>query len=190
MLDSNILSQVSGIFAALDADFTLAASVSQSREEAAEITEFLRDFASTSPRLSVTFSEATGDTLEFSILKNGEPTGVKFRGIPNGHEFTSLLLAILNADGKGKNLPDEAITRRIKALAGEVKLQTFVSLSCTNCPDIVQALNIMAILNPAVTHEMIDGALFQQEADAMKIQAVPTVYVNGKMLHVGRGTLG
>ena len=190
MLDSNILSQVSGIFAALDADFTLAASVSQSREEAAEITEFLRDFASTSPRLSVTFSEATGDTLEFSILKNGEPTGVKFRGIPNGHEFTSLLLAILNADGKGKNLPDEAITRRIKALAGEVKLQTFVSLSCTNCPDIVQALNIMAILNPAVTHEMIDGALFQQEADAMKIQAVPTVYANGKMLHVGRGTLG
>ena len=190
MLDSNILSQVSGIFAALDADFTLAASVSQSREEAAEITEFLRDFASTSPRLSVTFSEATGDTLEFSILKNGEPTGVKFRGIPNGHEFTSLLLAILNADGKGKNLPDEAITRRIKALAGEVKLQTFVSLSCTNCPDIVQALNIMAILNPVVTHEMIDGALFQQEADAMKIQAVPTVYANGKMLHVGRGTLG
>ena len=102
MLDSNILSQVSGIFAALDADFTLAASVSQSREEAAEITEFLRDFASTSPRLSVTFNEATGDTLEFSILKNGEVTGVKFRGIPNGHEFTSLLLAILNADGKGK----------------------------------------------------------------------------------------
>ena len=90
MLDSNILSQVSGIFAALDADFTLAASVSQSREEAAEITEFLRDFASTSPRLSVTFSEATGDTLEFSILKNGEATGVKFRGIPNGHEVTSL----------------------------------------------------------------------------------------------------
>ena len=190
MLDSNILSQVRDIFANLDSNYTLSASVSQSREEAAQLSEFLNDFASTSKKLAVDFNQASGDALEFSILKDNVPTGIKFRGIPNGHEFTSLLLAILNADGKGKNLPDEAITRRIKALAGEVKLQTFVSLSCTNCPDIVQALNIMAILNPAVTHEMIDGALFQQEADAMKIQAVPTVYANGKMLHVGRGTLG
>ena len=190
MLDSNILSQVRDIFANLDSNYILSASVSPSREEATQITEFLNDFASTSQKLAVDFNQASDDTLEFSILKDNVPTGIKFRGIPNGHEFTSLLLAILNADGKGKNLPDEAITRRIKALAGEVKLQTFVSLSCTNCPDIVQALNIMAILNPAVTHEMIDGALFQQEADAMKIQAVPTVYANGKMLHVGRGTLG
>lgn len=190
MLDSNILNQVSEIFANLDADFTLVATVSKNREESAEITDFLRDFASTSPRLTVTFIEVADNTLEFSILKNGEPTGIKFRGIPNGHEFTSLLLAILNADGKGKNLPDETITRRIKALAGEIKLQTFVSLSCTNCPDIVQSLNIMAILNSNISHEMIDGALFQEEADAMKIQAVPTVYANGKILHVGRGTLG
>ena len=190
MLDSNILSQVRDIFANLDSNYILSASVSPSREEAAQITEFLNDFASTSQKLAVDFNQASDDTLEFSILKDNVPTGIKFRGIPNGHEFTSLLLVILNADGKGKNLPDEAITRRIKALAGEVKLQTYVSLSCTNCPDIVQALNIMAIINPSLSHEMIDGALFQQEADAMKIQAVPTVYANGKMLHVGRGTLG
>lgn len=190
MLDVNILDQVRGIFSGLDAKYTLSASVAQSRGEAREFTEFLNDFASTSPNLSAVFTEADGNALEFSILKNEEPTGVKFRGIPNGHEFTSLLLAILNADGKGKNLPDEMITRRIKSLSGSVKLQTYVSLTCTNCPDIVQALNIMAILNPDITHEMIDGALFQEEADAMKIQAVPTVYANGKMLHVGRGTLG
>ena len=190
MLDSNILNQVTGIFANLDANYLLSASISSHREEAAEITEFLNDFASTSTKLSVNFHEANDNSLEFSILKNGEPTGIKFRGIPNGHEFTSLLLAILNADSKGKNLPDEIITRRIKAITHKVKLQTYVSLSCTNCPDIVQALNIMAILNPLISHEMIDGALFQDEAENMKIQAVPTVYANGKMIHVGRGTLG
>ncbi len=190
MLDSNILNQVRGIFANLDSNYTLSASVSQNREEASEITAFINDFVTTSPKLSAAFNDASGNTLEFSILKEGVPTGIKFRGIPNGHEFTSLLLAILNADGKGKNLPDEMIARRIKALDGEVKLQTYVSLTCTNCPDIVQALNIMAIINPRISHEMIDGALFQDEADAMKIQAVPTVYANGKMLHVGRGSLG
>ena len=116
-------------------------------------------------------------------------TGIKFRGIPGGHEFTSLLLAVLNADGKG-NLPDEAIRRRIRALQGDISLQTYVSLTCTNCPDVVQALNIIALLNPHVTHEMVDGALNQEEVDALKIQAVPSVYANGKLLHVGRGSLG
>lgn len=101
-----------------------------------------------------------------------------------------MLLAVLNADGKGKNLPDEAISRRIQALKGPISLQTYVSLTCTNCPDVVQALNIMALLNGQVTHEMIDGALFQEEVDALKIQGVPSVYANGKLLHVGRGTLG
>ena len=190
MLDSNILEQVRGIFASLDNKYTLESLISPTRVEAAEMREFLNDFAGTSEHLSCHHLNGEGDALEFSLLKDEEPTGIKFRGIPNGHEFTSLLLALLNADGKGKNLPDEMIVRRIKALRGEVKLQTYVSLTCTNCPDIVQALIIMAILNPNVSHEMIDGALFQDEADAMKIQAVPTVYANGKMLHVGRGTLG
>ena len=190
MLDSNILNQVTGIFANLDSQYTFLSSISPQREEATEMIEFLNDFASTSPKLSVQPTPAQGNTFEFSILKNGESTGITFRGIPNGHEFTSLLLAVLNADEKGKNLPDEMISRRIKALNGEIKLQTFVSLTCTNCPDIVQALNIMAITNPHISHEMIDGALFQDEADAHKIQAVPTVFANGKMLHVGRGTLG
>ena len=97
---------------------------------------------------------------------------------------------MLNADGKGKNIPDEAIRRRIQALEGPVSLQTYVSLTCTNCPDVVQALNVIALLNGQITHEMIDGALFQEEVDALKIQGVPSVYANGKLLHVGRGTLG
>ena len=190
MLDISILNQVRTIFAQLDANFTFEIACSPSREESSEMIAFLNDFASCSDKLSCTTIEADGNTLEFSLLKNGENTGIKFRGIPNGHEFTSLLLAVLNADGKGKNLPDEMISRRIKSLCKDVKLQSYVSLTCTNCPDIVQSLNIMALLNSGITHEMIDGALFQEESNEKNIQAVPTVYVNGKLLHVGRGSLG
>lgn len=190
MLDTAILQQVTDIFRALEADYTLVARCSASRDERAQLVEFLTDFATTSPRLSVEQHAADGDTLEFALLKNGEATGVTFRGIPNGHEFTSLLLAILNADGKGKNLPDEGIARRIRALGGDIHLQTYVSLTCTNCPDVVQTLNIFALLNPNISHEMVDGALFQSEVDAKGVQAVPAVFADGKMLHVGRGSLG
>lgn len=151
--------------------------------------EFLNDFATTSENINIELNDVDGDTLMFDIHKNGTPTGISFRGIPNGHEFTSLLLAILNADDKGKNLPDEGIARRISALQGDINLQTYISLSCTNCPDVVQTLNIFALLNPNIHHEMIDGALFQSEVEAKGVQAVPSVFVNGELLHVGRGTL-
>ena len=98
-----------------------------------------------------------------------------------------MLLAILNLDGKGKNFPDEAVCNRVKALKGPIHLVTYVSLTCTNCPDVVQALNAMTTLNPAITHEMVDGALYQDEVDALKIQGVPSVFADGKLLHVGRG---
>ena len=190
MLDTSILQQVTEIFRNLEADYTFRISLSPLREEASGLIEFLNDFATTSPRLSVEKHEADGDALSFTLLKNGEETGITFRGIPNGHEFTSLLLAVLNADGKGKNLPDEGIARRIRALKGDIRLQTYVSLTCTNCPDVVQTLNIFALLNPCIHHEMVDGALFQAEVDAKGVQAVPSVFANGDLLHVGRGSLG
>lgn len=152
--------------------------------------EFLNDFATTSEHINVEFYDAEGDTLAFDILKDSEYTGITFRGIPNGHEFTSLLLALLNADGKGKNLPDEGIVRRVRALQGDIRLQTYISLTCTNCPDVVQTLNIFALLNPRITHEMVDGALFQDEVSAKGVQAVPSVFADGELLHVGRGSLG
>ena len=154
MLDTSILQQVTEIFRNLEADYTFRISLSPLREESNGLIEFLNDFATTSPHLNVEKHEAEGDTLCFTLLKNGEETGITFRGIPNGHEFTSLLLAVLNADGKGKNLPDEGIARRIRSLKGDIRLQTYVSLSCTNCPDIVQTLNIFALLNPCIRHEM------------------------------------
>ena len=190
MIDSSIIQQVTDIFANLDSRYTLSAYISSEHESGAQMAEFLNDFATTSSHISVEHHTATGNTLYFDLLKEGRPTGIAFRGIPNGHEFTSLLLAILNADGKGKNLPDEGIARRIGALQGDIRLQTYISLSCTNCPDVVQTLNIFALLNPNISHEMVDGALFQDEVEAKGVQAVPSLFANGELLHVGRGSLG
>ena len=190
MLDQSILQQVKDIFQQLEAVYTFRISYDPEREESTQLIEFLNDLITSSPKLHSEFAEVRTGTLEFSILKDGAETGIVFRGIPNGHEFTSLLLAILNADGKGKNLPDEGISQRIRALQGDICLQTYVSLTCTNCPDIVQTLNVFALLNPNICHEMVDGALFQDEVNKLNVQAVPAVFANGKLIHVGRGSLG
>lgn len=191
MLDSDIITQVKDIFSRLESRYTFSITYSSDRNEAREMIEFINDVANCSDKLSClqNIAEQPG-LLQFSILKNDSETGITFRGIPNGHEFTSLLLAILNLDGQGKNLPDRTIINRIRNLQGNIRLQTYVSLTCTNCPEIVQSLNIIAMFNPDISHEMIDGALFQSETDTMNIQAVPTVFANGRMLHVGRGSLG
>ena len=188
MLESALKEQLKGIFAGLEANFTFDISVSSSHENKTELLELLGDVADCSDHITCVVNE--GDALKFTLLKNGDRTGITFRGIPNGHEFTSLLLAILNLDGKGKNFPDEAVCNRVKALKGPIHLTTYVSLTCTNCPDVVQALNAMTTLNPAITHEMVDGALYQDEVDALKIQGVPSVFADGKLLHVGRGEFG
>ncbi len=190
MLDTNTLNQVRSVFQQLEAHYTFHIGRAANHEQSGELAHFLNDVAGCSDKLSCLTTEADKPGPEFSLLKEGTETGITFRGIPGGHEFTSLLLAVLNADGKGKNLPDEGIARRIKALQGPIRLQTYVSLTCTNCPDVVQALNIIALLNPGVTHEMVDGGMYQNEVTALKIQAVPAVYANGKPLHMGRSSLG
>ena len=186
MLETSILDQVRSVFQHLEARYIFHITYNPEHEQAQEFIGFLNNVASCSEKLSCLLTETDNPGLEFTLLKEGVETGIKFRGIPSGHEFTSLLLAVLNADGKGKNLPDEAISHRIKALQGPVRLQTYVSLTCTNCPDVVQALNIITLLNPQITHEMVDGALYQEEVDALKIQGVPSVYV----LVLGGGPAG
>ncbi len=188
MLDLALKEQVKGVFSNLEANYILDISVASQHENKEQLLELLNDVADCSEKITCNLKEGNG--LEFSLLKNGEETGIKFRGIPNGHEFTSLLLAILNSDGKGKNIPDESICNQVKALKGPIRLTTYVSLTCTNCPDVVQALNIMSILNPGISHEMVDGAINQLEVDSLKIQAVPTVFANGKLLHVGKADFG
>ena len=188
MLDTNILEQIKGIFSTLQAEIVLRVECDKDAGQNAGLVSFVEDVASSSDKIAVEYAD--GEGFRFSIIRNGENTGISFRGIPNGHEFTSLLLAILNADGQGKNLPDDAIATRIRALNGRVKLQTYVSLTCTNCPDVVQALNVMALVNPEISHEMIDGGLHREEVSRLGIQGVPSVYANGEPLHAGRGDIG
>ena len=188
MLDASLKEQLKTIFADLKADYTFGVEASSAHESYNELLAMLTDVAETSPKISLEITDSNG--FAFRLLKNKVDTGIAFRGIPNGHEFTSLLLAILNSDGKGKNMPDEFIQNRVKALKGNIQLTTYVSLTCTNCPDVVQALNIMAILNPNISNEMVDGALFQQEVDELKLQGVPAVFANGEFIHAGRADFG
>ncbi|MDR3094524.1 MAG: alkyl hydroperoxide reductase subunit F [Bacteroidales bacterium] len=187
MLDTSLKEQVRSIFATLKAKYVLNVITPPKHESKEEMIELLGDIASVSEH--ITYHVQSGNELAFSILKDDREIGVRFRGIPNGHEFSSFLLAILNADGQGKNIPDEAIIKRVQALK-PVSLKTCVSLTCTNCPDVVQALNLMAILNPGISHEMVDGGLHPEEVDALKIKAVPVVYANGELLHLGKSDLG
>ncbi|MGQ1910713.1 alkyl hydroperoxide reductase subunit F [Marinifilum sp. RC60d5] len=188
MLEQSIKTQVTDLFASLKNQYIFQIKVASSHPNREELISLLTDVASCTDKVNLDVQEESG--LSFSILKNNKNTNVTFKAVPNGHEFTTLLLAVLNLDGIGKNLPDEMLTKRIQGISQKIEIKSFISLSCTNCPDVVQALNIMAFLNKNISHEIIDGAINQQEADELNIQAVPSVYANGKQLHVGRSSLG
>jgi len=188
MLDTTLKNQLKEVFSGLSGEYVFDIHVAKNHASRSELIELLTETAECSDKISLRISE--GDALQFSLLKNGEQTGISFRAVPNGHEFTSLLMAVLNSDGKGKNIPDEGIQNRVKALKGEIKLSTYVSLTCTNCPDVVQALNVMAVFNPNFNHEMVDGAINQEEIESLKIQGVPAVFADGKLLHSGKAEFG
>ncbi|MFI3321631.1 MAG: alkyl hydroperoxide reductase subunit F [Rikenellaceae bacterium] len=185
MLDRALKEQLRGVFAPLNSSYTLLIERHADHPKASEMVELMSDVADTSEKIEL--KEVEGEALKLSIIKDGVVSGISFRAIPNGHEFTSLLLAILNLDGKGKNIPDEFTQQRIKSLAGDINLTTYMSLTCTNCPDVVQSLNIMSIVGENIKHEAVDGAIYQQEVDKLGVQSVPTVYADGELLHVGRG---
>lgn len=188
MLEQAMKDQVKSVFSNLDNQYTLKINVADNHSSKDELVGLLADVASCSDKITLDLSK--GEALSFTILKNNAPTNITFRAVPTGHEFTTLLLAVLNLDGKGKNIPDTAIINQIERLAGTVELKSYISLSCTNCPGVVQALNLIAMFNPNVKHEIIDGGINQEEVDSLSIQAVPTVFANGEQLHVGRASLG
>lgn len=186
MLDQNIIEQLKSAFASLEKNIELQYTES-SHEDQSQLKEMLDGLTQTSDKISVKSvkNETTDQTPRFTLIHDQKPTGVFFRGIPGGHEFTSLILAILNVDGKGK-LPDQILVQRIKSLKGPIRIKTFISLSCENCPDVVQALNLMSTLHSDFQHEMIDGAYAQDEINRLNIQGVPSVVVNDTMIHSGR----
>lgn len=184
MLEQDVKEQLKSVFASLESSLEFLVDDS-SNENQNELLAMLNDISSTSSKIIVAKSGKSSPVPAFKIFKNSKPTGISFRGIPGGHEFTSLIVAILNTDGKGK-MPDEGIAARIRNLKGPVRISTYISLTCENCPDVVQALNQMALVHPDFQHEMVDGGYVQDEVQSLGIQGVPSVVVNSKMIHSGR----
>ena len=187
MLDANIEAQLKTYFERLQQPIEIVASL-DAGAKAAEMQQMLTGIASLSPLISLRSDGADARKPSFAVGRAGEAARVRFAGIPMGHEFSSLVLALLQAGGHPPKV-EAAVIEQIKAIQGTFRFETFISLSCHNCPDVVQALNLMAVLNPGIESVMIDGALFQSEVDARKIMAVPTVFVNGAVFGQGRMTL-
>ncbi|WP_273428541.1 alkyl hydroperoxide reductase subunit F [Chitinibacter tainanensis] len=187
MLDAQIQSQLQAYLEKLQYPIELVASLDDSAA-AAEIRQLLDEIAALNPKISVRHDGNAARRPSFAIARPGEAPRVSFAGIPLGHEFTSLVLALLQTGGHPPRV-DEATIAAIRGLTGPLEFTTFVSLSCHNCPDVVQALNLLAVLNPAIRHEMVDGALFQAEVTERQIMAVPTVLLNGQPFGQGRMTI-
>jgi alkyl hydroperoxide reductase subunit F len=188
MLDAAIAEALRGHFQKLEAPIELIAHL-DGGQASGELRALFEDLVALSPKITARELAAPEGARvpSFGIAKAGEAPRITFAGVPMGHEFTSLVLALLQASGYAPKL-DAATVEAARALPGELVFETYVSLSCQNCPDVVQALNAMAALNPRVRHTMIDGALFQAEVDARRIMAVPTVFLNGEVFAQGRMT--
>lgn len=147
----------------------------------------VEELASMSSKITVEKAQLDR-TPSFSVNRAEEDTGVTFAGVPLGHEFTSLVLALLQVSGRPPKV-DQKIIDQIKNISGEYRFESYISLTCHNCPDVVQALNMMSVLNPNISHTMIDGAAYKSEVESKNIMAVPTVYLNGESFGSGRMTL-
>jgi len=182
-LDADIRAQLEQYLQLMEGDIVIKASAG-SDDVSKDMLDLLDELTSMSSRIKV--EQARLDrTPSFSVNRPGEDTGIVFAGVPLGHEFTSLVLAILQVSGRAPKA-DAQVIERIKNIKGEYRFETYVSLSCHNCPDVVQALNMMSVLNPGISHTMIDGAVFKDEVESKEIMAVPTLYLNGEFFESGR----
>jgi NADH-dependent peroxiredoxin subunit F len=188
MLDANIAGQLKGYLQNIKRPIELIAALDDSAK-ATEMRDLLQEIADMSADINF-IDDADSDSRKpsFQIKQPDGQEKIRFAGIPMGHEFTSLVLALLHVGGHPTKLDQEVIDQ-IKGLEGEYHFETYISLSCQNCPEVVQALNVMAVHNPNISHTMIDGALYQEEIDQRKIMAVPTVYLNGENFGSGRMSL-
>ena len=184
MLEDPIKSQLRAHLERLQRPIELVATLNVS-EAAAEMRGLLEDVATLSDKVSVRFDGTATLVPSFTVGEPGVQARVVFAGVPMGHEFTSFVLALLQVGGHPPRVSAEII-EQIRKLPAGLAFETFISLSCHNCPDVVQALNLLAVFNPDITHVMIDGALFQDEVDRRRVMAVPTVYLNGTEFGSGR----
>ncbi|MEC1984352.1 alkyl hydroperoxide reductase subunit F [Bacillus cereus] len=186
LLDADIKGQLAQYLQLMERDVLLKVSA-ESDDISKDMLALVDELATMSSKITVEKVELE-KTPSFSVNRPGEDTGVVFAGIPLGHEFTSLVLALLQVSGRAPKVEQKLIDQ-IKNIQGEYHFESYISLSCHNCPDVVQALNIMSVLNSGITHTMIDGAAFKEEVESKDIMAVPTVYLNGESFGSGRMTL-
>jgi alkyl hydroperoxide reductase subunit F len=187
MLDEDLKAQLKSYLERITHPVALVARVDDS-EASRQMIALLRDIAEQSDRVTLTTTDpvdAGARTPSFRIERIGTDVGVRFAALPTGHEFTSLVLALLQVGGYPPKLGADLV-ERIRALEGEFSFETYMSLTCQNCPDVVQALNAMSVLNPRIRHVAIDGALYQDEVERLGILSVPTVYLNGEPFGQGR----
>ncbi|WP_248803081.1 alkyl hydroperoxide reductase subunit F [Pseudomonas sp. MWU13-2100] len=186
MLDANLKAQLKSYLERVTQPIEIVASLDDGAKSQ-EMLALLEEVASLSTHITLLDNGTDGRKPSFSLNRPGADISLRFAGIPMGHEFTSLVLALLQVGGHPSKASVEVI-EQIRSLKGEFNFETYFSLSCQNCPDVVQALNLMAVLNPNIRHVAIDGALFQDEVSDRKIMAVPSVYLNG--VNFGQGRMG
>jgi alkyl hydroperoxide reductase subunit F len=186
MLDANLKAQLKSYLERVTQPIEIVASLDDGAKSQ-EMLALLQDVTSLSTLITLHSDGDDARKPSFSINRPGADISLRFAGIPMGHEFTSLVLALLQVGGHPSKASVEVI-EQIRALKGEFSFETYFSLSCQNCPDVVQALNLMAVLNPNIRHVAIDGALFQAEVHDRQIMAVPSVYLNG--VNFGQGRMG
>jgi alkyl hydroperoxide reductase subunit F len=185
MLDSNLKAQLKGYLERITQPVEIVASLDDSGKSG-EMLELLTDIGSASDLVKIAVRRDDAQMKpSFALRPPGAEPRVRFAGLPMGHEFTSLVLALLQTGGYPPKV-DPAIVEQIRNLDGDYHFETFVSLTCQSCPDVVQALNLMAVLNPKVRHTMIDGAVFQDEVERRQVMAVPAVFLNGQPFGQGR----
>jgi alkyl hydroperoxide reductase subunit F len=188
MLEANLKSQLKSYLERISRPVEIIATLGNDAAST-ELRTLLHEVVALSSLISLRLEpEAAVRSPSFALTTPGESPRVRFAGIPLGHEFTSLVLALLQVGGYPPKI-EAALLEQVRALEGDFEFESIISLSCQNCPDVVQALNLMAVLNPRIRHTMIDGALFQTDVEQRQIMAVPAVYLNGAPLGQGRMTL-
>jgi alkyl hydroperoxide reductase subunit F len=187
VLTKEILQALKGYTESMQKNVTFVVQTGE-HSKRAELVSFLSDIAGVSDKLSIEERDTQGklrSSISFLLEADGADTGIRFSGIPGGHEFNSLILAILHASGTELKV-DDSVKSIVKAVKDELNFEVFISLSCHNCPEVVQALNQFALLNDNITSEMIDGGLYQNLISERDIQGVPSVYLNGELFANGK----
>ncbi len=184
MLDANLKTQLKAYLEKVTQPFEIVASLDEGAKSA-ELKSLLEEIASLSDKITLRLDGQDARKPSFNLNRINGDISLTFAGIPMGHEFTSLVLALLQVGGHPSKLAQDVI-EQIKNLDTEMQFETYFSLSCQNCPDVVQALNLMAVLNPKIKHVAIDGALFQEEVEQRQVMSVPMIFLNGEMFGQGR----